>query len=90
MAGLGRLYMAARDWEKLHVPNMTGTSQAYRPPGSLVREGDTVKVINEPGVKELKFVSLGENVEPPAEAITAADAPADPVRRPSRDHRAAS
>jgi NADH:ubiquinone oxidoreductase subunit len=31
---------AARDWEKLHVPNMTGTSQAYRPPGSLVREGE--------------------------------------------------
>ena len=33
-----------------------------------VREGDTVKVINEPNAKELKFISLGENSEPPAEA----------------------
>jgi ATP-dependent Clp protease ATP-binding subunit ClpC len=40
-----------------------------------VREGDTVKVINEPGSKELKFVSLGNDVEPPAAAITASDAP---------------
>jgi ATP-dependent Clp protease ATP-binding subunit ClpC len=40
-----------------------------------VREGDTVKIINEPGAKELKFVSLGENTEPPAAAISASDAP---------------
>ncbi len=25
-----------RDWEKPHTPNMTGTSQAYRPRGSLL------------------------------------------------------
>jgi NADH:ubiquinone oxidoreductase subunit len=28
-----------REWEKPHVPNMTGTSFAYRPPGSTLREG---------------------------------------------------
>jgi ATP-dependent Clp protease ATP-binding subunit ClpC len=44
--------------------------------GGDVREGDTVKVVNEPGAKVLKFVSLGENPEPPAAVITAADAPA--------------
>jgi NADH:ubiquinone oxidoreductase subunit len=27
-----------RAWEKPHVPNMTGTPKAYRPPGSLLRE----------------------------------------------------
>jgi NADH:ubiquinone oxidoreductase subunit len=26
-------------WQKDHVPNMTGTAQAYRPPGSLLRGG---------------------------------------------------
>ena len=26
----------ARDWQKTHVPNLTGTAQAYRPPGSIV------------------------------------------------------
>jgi ATP-dependent Clp protease ATP-binding subunit ClpC len=42
--------------------------------GGDVREGDTVKIINEPGAKVLKFISLGD-VEPPAAAITASDAP---------------
>ncbi|MVA99059.1 NADH:ubiquinone oxidoreductase subunit NDUFA12 [Nitratireductor sp. CAU 1489] len=28
-----------RDWQKPHVPNMTGTSQAYRPQGSLLSPG---------------------------------------------------
>lgn len=27
-------------WETAHVPNMTGTVQAYRPPGSLTQTGD--------------------------------------------------
>ncbi len=26
-----------RGWEKPHVPNLTGTSQAYRPAGSILR-----------------------------------------------------
>lgn len=26
-------------WQKEHVPNMTGTAQAYRPPGSLLAKG---------------------------------------------------
>src|SRR3954447_11087832 len=26
-------------WEKPHQPNMTGTSRAYRPPGSVLRGG---------------------------------------------------
>ncbi len=26
----------AREWQKAHLPNMTGTSHAYRPPGSAV------------------------------------------------------
>lgn len=26
-------------WQKPHVPNMTGTAEAYRPPGSLFRGG---------------------------------------------------
>lgn len=29
-----------RVWEKEHVPNMTGTPLAYRPPGSLARDPD--------------------------------------------------
>lgn len=28
-----------RPWEKPHRPNMTGTAQAYRPPGSTLRPG---------------------------------------------------
>jgi len=27
----------AKPWEKPHIPNMTGTPQAYRPPGSILR-----------------------------------------------------
>ena len=27
-------------WERPHQPNMTGTIYAYRPPGSLAREGE--------------------------------------------------
>jgi NADH:ubiquinone oxidoreductase subunit len=30
----------ARDWELGHLPNMTGTSQAYRPQGSLLAAGE--------------------------------------------------
>jgi NADH:ubiquinone oxidoreductase subunit len=30
---------AARDWEKPHQPNLSGTEGAYRPPGSLARGG---------------------------------------------------
>jgi NADH:ubiquinone oxidoreductase subunit len=26
-------------WEKPHLPNLTGTAQAYRPPGSILRGG---------------------------------------------------
>lgn len=29
----------AREWQARHVPNMTGTAQAYRPPGSAVGAG---------------------------------------------------
>jgi NADH:ubiquinone oxidoreductase subunit len=28
-----------RDWQKPHVPNFTGTAQAYRPQGSLLSPG---------------------------------------------------
>lgn len=27
-------------WEKEHVPNLTGTAEAYRPPGSVLRGGE--------------------------------------------------
>ena len=27
---------APREWEKPHEPNLTGTAQAYRPPGSIL------------------------------------------------------
>jgi NADH:ubiquinone oxidoreductase subunit len=30
-------------WQKPHVPNMTGTPLAYRPPGSLLAEGKRPK-----------------------------------------------
>ena len=30
-----------REWEKPHVPNMTGTPQAYRPSGSTLASGRT-------------------------------------------------
>ena len=29
-------HLPRRDWEKDHVPNMTGTDGAYRPPGSVL------------------------------------------------------
>ena len=29
----------ARPWEKVHVPNLSGTSAAYRPSGSLAQGG---------------------------------------------------
>ena len=28
---------ASREWEKPHIPNLTGTAHAYRPPGSILR-----------------------------------------------------
>lgn len=30
----------SKDWQKAHRPNMTGTSGAYRPPGSTLITGD--------------------------------------------------
>jgi NADH:ubiquinone oxidoreductase subunit len=27
------------DWEKPHLPNLTGTAAAYRPPGSILSPG---------------------------------------------------
>jgi NADH:ubiquinone oxidoreductase subunit len=33
-----------RPWEKPHVPNLTGTSQAYRPDGSLLKSGERPRV----------------------------------------------
>ena len=33
-----------RDWEKPHLPNLTGTALAYRPPGSLLRGGERPRV----------------------------------------------
>jgi NADH:ubiquinone oxidoreductase subunit len=29
----------AKSWEKQHLPNLTGTSDAYRPEGSLAKSG---------------------------------------------------
>lgn len=34
----------ARDWEKPHNPNLTGTALAYRPKGSLAVEGERSEV----------------------------------------------
>ena len=31
---------AKRPWQKEHLPNMTGTTGAYHPPGSIVRGGN--------------------------------------------------
>jgi NADH:ubiquinone oxidoreductase subunit len=31
----------AREWEKPHQPNLTGTAQAYRPPGSVLKSNPT-------------------------------------------------
>jgi NADH:ubiquinone oxidoreductase subunit len=33
-----------REWEKGHRPNLTGTSQAYRPPGALAAYGERPRV----------------------------------------------
>jgi NADH:ubiquinone oxidoreductase subunit len=33
----------AKPWQKPHVPNMTGTSQAYRPAGSILAAGQRPK-----------------------------------------------
>lgn len=33
----------ARDWQKPHRPNMTGTAQAYRPSGSILATGERPK-----------------------------------------------
>jgi NADH:ubiquinone oxidoreductase subunit len=30
---------SAHEWQKPHIPNMTGTPQAYRPPGSTLASG---------------------------------------------------
>ena len=30
---------SSRDWQKPHRPNLTGTAEAYRPPGSLIGAG---------------------------------------------------
>ena len=34
----------AREWEKAHRANPTGTAQAYRPPGSLAATGERPRV----------------------------------------------
>ncbi len=35
--------MAHRDWQKAHIPNMTGTPDAYRPAGHALRGGNRPK-----------------------------------------------
>jgi len=32
-----------KSWEKAHKPNLTGTPDAYRPPGSLAEGGNRAK-----------------------------------------------
>ena len=32
-----------RKWQKLHKPNMTGTNEAYRPPGHILKGGQRDK-----------------------------------------------
>lgn len=34
---------APREWQKPHRPNMTGTSEAYRPSGSILAQGERPK-----------------------------------------------
>jgi NADH:ubiquinone oxidoreductase subunit len=34
-------------WEKDHLPNMTGTPQAYHPPGSVLRGGHRTRAIGD-------------------------------------------
>ena len=33
-----------KEWQKAHKPNLTGTAQAYRPPGSLAVAGERPRV----------------------------------------------
>jgi NADH:ubiquinone oxidoreductase subunit len=33
-----------REWEKSHIPNLTGTAAAYRPDGSLLNKGERPRV----------------------------------------------
>lgn len=35
---------ASRDWEKPHIPNMTGTAKAYRPRGSVLGHAERPRV----------------------------------------------
>ncbi len=35
---------AARPWQKPHEPNLTGTAEAYRPDGSLLKGGERPRV----------------------------------------------
>lgn len=35
---------APKEWQKAHKPNLTGTAQAYRPPGSLAVAGERPRV----------------------------------------------
>jgi len=34
---------AVQPWQKEHLPNLTGTDLAYRPPGSILRGGQRAK-----------------------------------------------
>lgn len=33
-----------REWQKAYVPNMTGTPEAYRPPGAIIGQGHRPQV----------------------------------------------
>jgi NADH:ubiquinone oxidoreductase subunit len=35
--------LVKRPWQKEHIPNLTGTALAYRPPGSVLRGGHRAK-----------------------------------------------
>jgi len=37
-------HYVARDWQKPHTPNLTGTASAYRPDGSLLSKGERPRV----------------------------------------------
>ena len=39
-APLTHLSTKIKFWQKEHIPNMTGTAQAYRPSGHVVEEGE--------------------------------------------------
>lgn len=36
-----------KEWEKDHSPNMTGTAEAYRPPGSVVTPASRPRVVGD-------------------------------------------